>query len=173
METINNRIPEQSSIILKKLRNFIDLPIYYYGSCQRFDYFPNHSDIDGVIFTDNIESLKSKLKFFFNSNKISHVIKNIDNKNIHGYKIHHKHSDTNFRIEISVYNEKYKNKFLDDCKKQINLSYISVILLFLLKTFYYIIPIIDSKSYIRLKSDFLHLFNKKNLFVNLGYPKNK
>ena len=54
METTKNEIPEYNNIFFEKLKNYLDMKIYFFGSVQRNDYFPKSSDIDVALFTDNI-----------------------------------------------------------------------------------------------------------------------
>ena len=69
MEYTKNEIPNHISIFFKELTNYIDTPLYFYGSIQRNDYFPGNSDIDVDIFTDNPTSMISKLQHFLHIKK--------------------------------------------------------------------------------------------------------
>ena len=53
METTINELTPYEKDFFTNLRNYIDKPLYFYGSIQRNDYFPGKSDIDIAIFTDN------------------------------------------------------------------------------------------------------------------------
>ena len=46
MEQINNSLPNDVNVFFKELSDYIDTPLYFYGSVQRNDYFPGNSDID-------------------------------------------------------------------------------------------------------------------------------
>jgi len=48
--------------ILTSIGKFLDKPIYFFGSCIRDDFVKNSSDIDAIIFTDNIEKTKVLLE---------------------------------------------------------------------------------------------------------------
>ena len=52
METTKNEIPEYNKIFFEKLKNYLDMKIYFFGSVQRNDYFPKSSDIDVALFTE-------------------------------------------------------------------------------------------------------------------------
>ena len=56
METTKNIMPEYNRIFFEKLKNYLDMKIYFFGSIQRDDYFPKNSDIDVALFTHNIKS---------------------------------------------------------------------------------------------------------------------
>ena len=64
METTKNEMPKYAKHFFKKLGDYLDTKIYYYGSIQRLDFFPMASDIDTDIFTDNESSTISQLQSF-------------------------------------------------------------------------------------------------------------
>ena len=51
MENIYNNISQDKKIFLKKLEQYIENKLYFFGSIQRLDYFEDKSDIDVCIFT--------------------------------------------------------------------------------------------------------------------------
>jgi predicted nucleotidyltransferase len=53
METTRNNLTPYSKHFFDSLSNYLDTKLYFFGSIQRRDYFPNSSDIDVDIFTDN------------------------------------------------------------------------------------------------------------------------
>ena len=66
MEIPANKLTSYEQIFFDDLRNYIDKPIYFYGSIQRNDYLPGKSDIDIDIFTDNEHSTIYSLCNFLN-----------------------------------------------------------------------------------------------------------
>ena len=64
METTRNALPSKLKHFLDKLKDYLDTPLYYYGSVQRKDYVAGQSDIDVAIFTDNENSIISKMCHF-------------------------------------------------------------------------------------------------------------
>jgi tRNA nucleotidyltransferase (CCA-adding enzyme) len=66
METTNNKLSSQEKDFFQNLKNYIDLPLYFYGSVQRYDYLPQYSDIDVDIFTNDEKSIIIKLQNFLN-----------------------------------------------------------------------------------------------------------
>ena len=48
METTKNIMPEYSNLFFNKIKNYLDTPIYFFGSVQRDDYFPQSSDIESA-----------------------------------------------------------------------------------------------------------------------------
>jgi len=66
METTKNDLPQDIKQFFYKLSDYLDTKLLYYGSVQRSDYVPGKSDIDVDIFTDNPDSLITKLQHFLN-----------------------------------------------------------------------------------------------------------
>ena len=123
METINNKIPEETKQILNKLSEYLDTKLYFFGSIQRADYYHYKSDIDIDIFTDNINTTLFKLQSFFNINKkeFNKVILRIgfNNHVIYGYKLNIKLPNYQLKTEICIWNDKYKNE-IKNLKNDLN-----------------------------------------------------
>ena len=64
METIRNKISPRTQHFFNRLSQYLDTKLYYFGSVQRADYFPQASDIDVDIFTDNPEATMIKMQHF-------------------------------------------------------------------------------------------------------------
>ena len=90
METTKNKLSSYEKNFFDKLRNYIDKPIYFYGSIQRDDYFSQKSDIDIDIFSDNEISTLHMVQNFLNlgKNEFKKSVYKMDktNKVIPGYK---------------------------------------------------------------------------------------
>ena len=69
MEDIKNKMPMHKRQFFTKLENYLDAPLYYFGSIQRYDYSPETSDIDAVLFTNNEASSISQLQNWFHVSK--------------------------------------------------------------------------------------------------------
>jgi predicted nucleotidyltransferase len=102
MENTKNKMPDFAEAFFKKLGDYLDTKVYFFGSVQRVDYFPNSSDIDVDIFTENEHSAILKLQHFLN-------VKRQDFKKfvyrlhktkvmVHGYKVKYKDLDNNFVV---------------------------------------------------------------------------
>ena len=48
--------------ILSSISKYLNTPIYFFGSCIRDDFVKNSSDIDVILFTENIEKTKALLE---------------------------------------------------------------------------------------------------------------
>lgn len=178
METTKNKIPDNAKIFFNKLGSYLDTQIYYYGSIQRADYFPNSSDIDVDIFTDNEKSTLLKIQTFLNNinnnninnnkYKIQKVIYKLHktNKVVNGYKLKYKND---FTAEISIYNEKNKEAILLEHNfKMVLPMYISALLI-ILKTIYYNLGILPKSVYIYTKKLIMDYFveGQDSEFVSL------
>jgi predicted nucleotidyltransferase len=171
METTYNNLNDDEILFFQKLKNYIDCPIYFFGSIQRFDFLPNFSDIDLLIFYQNKNSFLTKLYNFFylydistfganskpsyqqiSSYKIKKTIYKINNSIFYGYKIKYKNNNFKriFNIEISCYDIKYKSYILDYEKLQIYLPFYITLLLFIIK-YLFSINIISKNFYIKSK----------------------
>ena len=151
METTRNQMPDYAKYFFKKLTDYLDVKIYYFGSIQRFDYFPSSSDIDADIFTDNESSTISKMQNFlgiprYDFRKFVYRVHKA-NKMVYGYKVKYEDLENNFSTEISIYNEKYKHDVLMEHNSKTTLPMHITLLLVILKTFYYKIPILSEDIY--------------------------
>ena len=66
MANVKDKLTPFEQVFFNKLENYLDKPIYFYGSILRDDYFPQMSDIDIDIFTDNENSTITMLQNFLN-----------------------------------------------------------------------------------------------------------
>ena len=53
MNAIRDDFPKEVKDFFKRLENYLDDELYFYGSVNRSDYIHGKSDIDVAIFTDN------------------------------------------------------------------------------------------------------------------------
>ena len=151
METTKNEMNPYEKQFFNKLGIYLDTQVYYFGSIQRLDYFPDKSDIDVDLFSDNESSTIMKLQSFLNIEKY-HFKKFVyklhkSNKFVHGYKVKYEEPDKNFFTEISIYNEKYKDDVLLEHNHKSILPFYVTFLLIILKSFYYNLQIISEDTY--------------------------
>jgi hypothetical protein len=153
MEQINKKLTVKQKQFFNNLSIYIGQPIYFYGSIYRTDYIPGKSDIDIDIFTDNESSTIQMLCNFLHLKKsdFRKSLYKIDSIVVRGYKAKYKDEYKNIELEISVYNNKYKQVVLDEhTKAKYMPSYISFILL-IVKFCYYNLGIIPNDIYKILK----------------------
>jgi predicted nucleotidyltransferase len=151
----------------------LDTPIFFFGSVQRDDYFPTSSDIDVAIFSDNIKSTITKIQSFLNVDRNdfkSFVWRlNYDNSLVKGYKIMYREPEHNLVVEISVYDEKYKEGILNEHNGKRELPFYATCALVIIKYLFYQFNIIPPEWYIYLKKIILTklIFVKEDDFVVL------
>jgi hypothetical protein len=158
MNTIRDDFPKDVKDFFKRLENYLDTDLYFYGSVNRSDYVHNKSDIDIAIFTDNEYSTITKLQHFLHvkRNAFDKVIWKLDGKMIYGYKIKcEKYMD--IKCEIAIYNNDFKNILIKEISQYNSVPPHIAILLFILKTMYYTFPIISQQTYSSYKR---YIFNE-------------
>jgi predicted nucleotidyltransferase len=173
METTKNIMSDYSNLFFNKIKNYLDTPIYFFGSVQRDDYFPQSSDIDVAIFTDNINNTILKLQSFLNVNRNdfkSFVWRlNYDNNLVKGYKIIYREPEHNLAVEIAVYDEKYKNGILQEHNGRRDLPFYATCALVIIKYLFYSLNIMSKEWYVYFKNLILTklIFLKEDDFVVL------
>jgi len=170
METTKNKLTPFEEDFFNKLRNYIDKPIYFYGSIQRDDYFPQQSDIDIDIFSDNIQSTLQLLQNFLNSsnNSFQKSLYKMDKTNIviPGYKSKYIDEANHLTIEIAVYEDKYKEPILREHQSKFSVPFSITVFLIFLKILHYHLGILPIFYYSRFKKYLTNFFdNNKAEFI--------
>jgi len=179
METTKNEMPQYAKQFFLKMGYYLDIPIYYFGSIQRDDYFPNSSDIDVDLFTDNESSLISKMQNFLGVKKYKFkrfVYKlHKTHKLVYGHKVKYEDPENNFFTEISIYNEKYKDDVLLEHNSKAILPIYVTVLLIILKFFYYKLQILPEEIYSYFKKIIMNFMveGEDVEFVNVSLPENE
>ena len=155
METTKNQLTHYERDFFDKLRNYIDKPIYFYGSIQRDDYFPQLSDIDIDIFSNNVSSTVLLLQNFLNlnNNDFKKSLYKMDKSKtvIPGYKSKYVDETNKLTVEISVYEDKYKNEILREHQSKFHLPFYITFLLIIFKFLHYNLGILPIYYYSRIK----------------------
>jgi predicted nucleotidyltransferase len=155
METTKNTLSPYAKVFFTKLSNYLETPMYFFGSIQRSDYFPKSSDIDVDIFTDNENSTMVKMQHFLHIEKykFKKFVYRLEksNKMVHGYKVSYKEKEHFLFAEFSIYNEKYKDLVLEEHKRKIFLPFYISFFLVILKYFYYDFGIMPKFIYFKIK----------------------
>ena len=157
MESTKHKLPENMQIFLTNLKEYIELPLYFYGSIQRYDYFSG-SDIDIDIFTDNEDSTIEKLSHYLDidKHKFDKTLIQYGNTDIaYGHKIMHKSDKLSLPIEFCVYNNKYKQVVLRENTSKNELPLYVTASLIILKYLFYTLKAVNSKTYIYVKKHLL------------------
>jgi len=158
MEYTKHPLPKNISTFYKELSEYLNTKILFYGSIQRSDYFPNHSDIDVDIFSDNVHSTVEKMKHFLHldKSKVKKVVWRLSNNRlVTGYKIKYVDEESKFRTEFSIYDEQFKDDVLHNHMEKTILPYYATVMLLIIKFLYYRLEILDKSSFIYLKRKIL------------------
>ena len=142
METINYKLSKPKIEFLQNMQEYLDTKLYFYGSIQRYDYIDNVSDIDICIFTDNVDNSILNIQQYLSVDKkyIKKFYVKTQNKEIkNGYKIFYKNSF--IKIEISIYETKYKESILEELNQGIYIPYFYSIIILILKYINMFFPI--------------------------------
>ncbi len=149
MNFTNNRLSNKSNNILHGVEQYLDKPIFMYGSVQRYDYVLNRSDIDVDIFTDNETQTSVRLQHYLNipKNRVSRIILKIDDSDtvITGTKMTYvAQNSESGSIEFMIFDCKYKTEVLNFHLSKCVIPMFATVILVILKFAYYrmrIIPI--------------------------------
>lgn len=153
MDIIDKRLTQNQRDILNKISIYIDKPTYIYGSINRSDYIPGKSDIDIDIFTENESSTINKLSNLLNINKTEFrkSVYKINSFMVYGYKTKYTDETNGINLEISIYNEKYKNIVLYDHNNGSFLPFYITFVLYIVKMLFYEYNLISKQFYKRCK----------------------
>lgn len=169
MEDIKHRLGDYKYSFFTNLQNYLDTKLYFYGSIKRLDFFENASDVDIIIITDNIKSIIFKLKNYLNINdsniqKIYQQFSINDKGIITGYKIKYKdETNKDLIFDILIYDEKYKSFVMKNINDINYLPFYMIIILYILKIFYYKLGLISSNLYTNIKNIIFHCYFNKQL----------
>ena len=165
METTKNKLPEDVQLFLNNLKQYLDKPIYFYGSIQRPD-FVTGSDLDIDIFTDNEISTIEKMSHYLDipNYKFKKTISKYNNDHtvIYGHKIMYETPELSLPIEFSIYNEKNKKQVLQQHNSKVDLPFYITFMLLILKTIYYKLHLIKQPMYANIKNTILSTFIGRN-----------
>lgn len=166
METTFNKIPDKAQELLYQLKSHLHTKLYFFGSIQRYDYFPLYSDIDIDIFSENLNNTINSLTQFFNidERKLKKVSWKLNGKIINGYKFTHvlildQHTQHKIRIEFSIYHSNDKLCILKEHQRKMSLPFHILFLLFILKFCYYYLSLFSLETYSRYKKYILNTLN--------------
>jgi predicted nucleotidyltransferase len=167
MEEIKDRLGDYKYNFFKKLQNYLDTELIFYGSIKRSDYFENSSDVDVTIITDNVKSLLTKVHQYLqvDKNKTQKIFQQHSVKHkgiITGYKIKYENPKENIYFDLLIYDETFRNDIMQNINDINNLPLYMVIILYILKVLHYTLYLIPNSMYLYLKSCiFFSYFNKE------------
>lgn len=179
METIRNNISPRTQHFFNKLSQYLDTKLYYFGSVQRADYFPQASDIDVDIFTDHEDATMIKMQHFLKVSKkdFKRFVwrLNTNDRVVYGHKIMYKDPEGEFTAEFSIYNEKVKDWILKEHRLKTFLPFYATWVLLVLKFLFYTLGAIPASWYIYVKkftlSSLIGLKYDEFVIIDLKEPK--
>jgi hypothetical protein len=177
METTKNKLTPYQISFFDRLRRYLNTKLYFFGSIQRYDYFPGSSDIDVDIFTDNESATIVQMMNFLHVERDDFkrfVWKlNVNGELAKGYKLMYKEPERNLAVEFSIYNEIYKPAVLyEHSQKSVIPFYASGMLIFI-KILFYNLGLIPGAWYTQFKKFILSYMIAKDhdYFVVIDYKK--
>jgi hypothetical protein len=166
MDKLRDDLPDNIKLFFTKLSNYLDNELYYYGSVQRIDYVHGQSDIDVGILTDNEYSIMKKMQFYLNIDKKNFykIAWKIKNNYVYGYKLRYENETENIHAEFVIFNNKFKHIIWMEHLNTLYVPYYGIIMLFILKFFYYTLHIINRKTFQTIKRHiFSFCWNRNNI----------
>ena len=159
-------LPEETRLFFDRLSDFLELPLYFYGSIQRWDYLPGCSDVDVAIFTPHMENTVIQLQYYFDipREKIKRIHWRLDGHTVRGYKVNGKEGALSF--DVSLFHEKDQRRVLQKYEQESNRPPWVLFTLLLLKYIYYYGFGGPTGPW---KETYI---NTKNMILNNGYIKN-
>lgn len=153
--------------------------LYIYGSAIRSDFVVGKSDVDAAIFTDNESSAITALQSVIHvrRDEFQKIVWRLNGQMVHGYKIAFAiqaaapSATTTIPCEIAVYNNEYRDLLLRELQLPLlNQPWYIFVLLHLLKTFYYRVPLLSKKTYVQSKRYILNTLMAKKESVYITIP---
>lgn len=160
METTKNKLIPYEEYFFNKLRYYLNTPLYFYGSIQRYDYKSQQSDIDVDIFSDNEKDIMLKLQNLLNidRNSFTRVVYKIHKLNVvvYGYKTKYIDEKNKLTVEFAIFNTKYKNAVLFEHQSKFNLPFYLSTILIIIKFLHYDLCILPLYYYRKIKKFFIN-----------------
>jgi hypothetical protein len=153
MDLINKRLTYNQQQFFNSFSQYINQPLYFYGSIKRADFIPGKSDVDIDLFTENTSSTIQMVCNFLNVKRsdVKKFVYKINNKVVYGYKTKYEDDSIGVKMEISIYNIKYKQVILEDRKYGECLPFYIIFVLYIIKFLFYNLKIISKQTYKRCK----------------------
>jgi predicted nucleotidyltransferase len=166
IESIKNNLRDYDYIFLQNLERYIDAELFFYGSIARADFFPEYSDIDIIIITDNVNSVLKKIQNFLGNGIVNlektvnymHEFKNMS----YAYKISYEDLENNLYLEIFIYDDKYKKQLIYDINKKNSFPFYIVAILYILKFLTYRLKLLSENSLKYLKNNLINLYLRQS-----------
>lgn len=157
---IQHRLDEDQRLFFQRLQSVLGAPLWFYGSIQRADYFPQSSDIDIAVVVDNPRSAIAALQHFLHIDKqdVKHLYQqfHLYKTYIHAYKL--KYKQHNIAFDLTLYQPADASLLLHNLHDINHLSAWMVSLLYLLKSSHYTLQLCPRSLYQYLKNALFDLY---------------
>jgi len=163
MDEIKDRLGDYKYNFFTNLQNYIDSELLFFGSIKRFDFFPNSSDIDIIIITDNVDEMIKKVRDYLQLNKteIKKIYQRFSKNSggvITGYKIKYNDPTNDCAFDLLIYDEKYREVVTQNINDINNMAPYMVAVLYIIKYVYYRLGLITNSMYLYLKNALFHMY---------------
>lgn len=175
MDDIKDRLGEYKYDFFKKLQDYIERELLFFGSIKRYDFFQNNSDIDIIVITDNVTETITKTQHFLNNKKsdLKKIYQRFPNKStnkstnvIIGSKLKYADADKDLSFDILIYDEKYRQDILQNIHDINNMPIYMIVILCSLKYMYYVFGLISYGQYMYLKSFLFYCYFNGDIYYN-------
>jgi hypothetical protein len=164
IEKIKHNLKKKEYNYFLHLQNEIELPLFFIGSITRSDFFPDNSDVDIEVFSNNITSTKLKVENIFNNGKIEkdkYIVFKINGIPFSGCKYHVSNERDNIRFDFTIYKKECQNIILYYRDMEINIPFLFTTILVILKYLRYYLNLINSFQYSYIKKQLWYLYNNQ------------
>jgi len=171
MDEIKDRLGDYKYNFFTTLQNYIDSELLFFGSIKRFDFFPNSSDIDIIIITDNVDETIKRVRDYLQLNKteIKKIYQRFSNNSVRlitGYKIKYTDPSNDCTFDLLIYDEKYREVVTQNINDINDIAVYMVIILYIVKYAYYRLSLMTNSMYLYLKNSLFHMYFNGTLFYN-------
>lgn len=155
-----------------------NMSLVLYGSVIRRDFVMGKSDVDASVFTDNEQSAMNILQnvLRITRSQFHKIVWRLNDTMIYGFKVKCtiQCSKGGYAVpcEISIYNNDYRDELMQEYQIPLkNQPFYIYCMLFLLKLFYYQIPLLSKETYLDTKRYILNklMSNKETYFITMPY----
>lgn len=167
MDDIKDRLGEYKYDFFKKLQDYIEKELLFFGSIKRYDFFQNNSDIDIMVITDNVTETITKAQHFLHIKKsdVKKIYQRLPNKSttkstnvIIGHKLKYNDEANDLSFDILIYDEKYSQDVIQNIHNINNLPIYMIVILCTLKYAHYVFGLISYGMYVYFKSFVFHCY---------------
>lgn len=170
LEEVKDKLTKKQYNFFLRLKEHIDLPLYFLGSITRCDYIPDKSDLDVEVFTDNIDSTLLKMEYLFDyyerKIKRNFIVFEVNNVPVSGYKYYFKNDMDDIGFDFTLYKKASQNIILRQRIIEKDIPYLFSLFLIIIKILYYHLSIINNSIYSYIKKYFWRLYNPEKSVSN-------